>query len=74
MIDHQHARALYDGRDAAHDFEHVLRVWRMAVRIAREEGADVDIVSAAALLHDIGRAEELATGRMAEVEQILEDK
>ncbi len=63
MIDQEQARALYGQGDSAHDFEHVLRVWRMALRIAREEGADLEIVSAAALLHDIGRAEEQATGR-----------
>ncbi|NLG26606.1 MAG: HD domain-containing protein, partial [Chloroflexi bacterium] len=58
MIDVEQARALYHEHDAAHGFEHVLRVWRMALRIAREEGADLEIVSAAALLHDVGRAEE----------------
>jgi uncharacterized protein len=42
-------------RDPAHDFDHVLRVAAMAERIARAEGADVEIVRAAALLHDVGR-------------------
>lgn len=41
-----------------HDRYHVERVYRMALRIAQEEGADVDIVKAAALLHDIARAKE----------------
>jgi uncharacterized protein len=63
MIDVEQARALYSEHDAAHGWEHVLRVWRMALRIAREEGADAEIASAAALLHDVGRAEEQATGR-----------
>jgi len=63
VIDVEQARALYRDRDATHGFEHVLRVWRMALRIAREEGADLEIVGTAALLHDIGRAEEQATGR-----------
>lgn len=63
MIDPDQARALYGRGDSAHDFEHVLRVWRMALRIAREEGADLEIVGTAALLHDIGRAEEQTTGR-----------
>lgn len=39
--------------DAAHDFDHVLRVTRLAERIAAAEGADVDVVRAAALLHDV---------------------
>lgn len=56
------AQALYPAAaDPAHDFDHVLRVTAMAERIARAEGADVDVVRAAALLHDIGRAD--ASGR-----------
>jgi uncharacterized protein len=63
MISVEEARALYPRADAAHDFDHVLRVWAMARRIAAAEGADTEIVEAAALLHDTGRAEESATGR-----------
>ena len=48
------ARALYaQGDDAAHDFDHVLRVTHMAQRIALAEGADVTVVRLAALLHDV---------------------
>jgi uncharacterized protein len=55
MITIDFARALYPVEaDAAHDFDHVLRVAAMADRIALAEGADRDIVRAAALLHDIG--------------------
>ena len=48
----EQARAWYKDSDAVHDFDHVLRVYRMAERIAQAEGADLDIVRAAALLHD----------------------
>ncbi len=41
-----------------HDKSHVDRVYNMAVRIAKEENADLDVIKAAALLHDIARAEE----------------
>ncbi len=54
----EHARAFYDGADSAHDFEHILRVMRMAEFLARRENADVEIVRAAALLHDIARHDE----------------
>ena len=47
------ARALYATGDAAHDFDHVLRVTRMAVRLALAEGANVTVVRLAALLHDV---------------------
>lgn len=49
------ARALYAGADSAHDFEHILRVTHMAQYLAQREGAAVEIVRAAALLHDIAR-------------------
>ncbi|RJQ25798.1 HD domain-containing protein [Candidatus Parcubacteria bacterium] len=39
--------------DPAHDFEHIMRVCRNAKKIAKHENADVGLVMAAALLHDI---------------------
>lgn len=41
-----------------HDKFHVDRVCRLAVRIAEEEKADLDVVRASVLLHDIARAME----------------
>jgi uncharacterized protein len=35
-----------------HGFDHVLRVYHLAERLAQSEGADLEIVRAAALLHD----------------------
>ncbi len=63
MITVEEARALYPDNDPAHGFDHVLRVLALAERIARAEGADLEIVRAAALLHDVGREEEARTGR-----------
>jgi uncharacterized protein len=58
MITLDEARHYYaDTADPAHDFDHVRRVTAMAERIARAEGADVDVVRAAALLHDVGRGD-----------------
>jgi uncharacterized protein len=51
------ARSLYTGGDAAHDFDHVLRVTRLAEQIAQAEGADVTVVRLAALLHDVALTE-----------------
>lgn len=54
----EQARAFYVDADSAHDFEHILRVTKMAERLAQQEGADIEIARAAALLHDIARHDE----------------
>ncbi len=45
---------------ACHDWDHTLRVRGNAMHLARVEGADPLVVEVAALLHDIGRPQELA--------------
>jgi len=50
------ARSWYSASDPVHGFDHVLRVYRMAERLAIAEGADLEIVRAAVLLHDINGA------------------
>jgi len=48
----EQARGWYSDSDPVHGFDHILRVYRMAEKIAAAEGADLEIVRAAALLHD----------------------
>lgn len=48
----EEARQWYPTADPVHGFDHVLRVYHLAERLARAEGADVEIVLAAVLLHD----------------------
>jgi len=52
MLTIEKARSWYRANDPVHGFDHVLRVTILAERLARAEGADVEIVRAAALLHD----------------------
>jgi len=62
VITIEQAQSLYTLRDSSHDFDHVLRVYRLVEHIGLAEGADMEILRPAALLHDIGRSEELETG------------
>jgi uncharacterized protein len=41
--------------DLAHGWEHVSRVYALALRIAEQENADRFVVGVAALMHDLGR-------------------
>jgi len=47
------ARSWYPYSDPVHGFDHVLRVYKLAERLAQSEGADLEVVRAAALLHDV---------------------
>jgi len=62
LITIEEARSHYQDNDASHDFEHVLRVLRMAERIGMAEGADMLVLRTAALLHDVAREEERRSG------------
>jgi uncharacterized protein len=48
----EQARAWYREDDAVHGFGHIRRVHALCGEIGRTEGADMDILLAAALLHD----------------------
>jgi uncharacterized protein len=52
MITIESARPWYPANDPVHGFDHVLRVYYLAEHLAQSEGADLEIVRAAALLHD----------------------
>ncbi len=78
----EQAQAWYQESDPVHGFDHVLRVMGMAERIGRAHQADLEILRAAALLHDAagavparGEAGERSTHEEASAEfarQVLE--
>jgi uncharacterized protein len=77
----EEAKPLYEGKDPAHDFSHALRVYRIAKMIGEEEGAYVQVVGLAALLHDAGsgpkrkdRSGESEAKKLATVEEFLKRK
>ncbi len=63
--DIEDARAWYASAGLAHDFEHALRVLNLAMKIAENEAADLEIVYVAALLHDSRGARHRVGGKMA---------
>jgi uncharacterized protein len=48
--------------DAAHDYDHIVRVMALADTIQAREGGDLPIIWAAVALHDIGQARERRYG------------
>ena len=46
-------------RCSAHVFDHVMRVYNLAVKIAESEDIDLEVVKISALLHDIGGKREI---------------
>ena len=77
----EEASGYFDDISPSHDWLHVKRVYRLAERIAAEEGADREVVRRAVLLHDIGRQkedkgeiEDHAEWGAREAEEILEER
>lgn len=52
MLTLENARQWYPDADAVHGFDHIERVYALCQRIGAQEGADMEIVLTAALLHD----------------------
>jgi uncharacterized protein len=46
-------KAKFHGESSGHDWYHIHRVWRLARLIAEREGADLEVVELAALVHDV---------------------
>lgn len=53
--------------DPAHGWEHIRRVYKLALHIAQQENADLFIVSMAALMHDLGRLSDDKTKHHADL-------
>ncbi|MCK4745025.1 HD domain-containing protein [Candidatus Parcubacteria bacterium] len=51
---------------SAHTFDHVMRVYNLAIYLAKNQNVDLEVIKAASLLHDIGSKKEIddATGKI----------
>jgi uncharacterized protein len=52
------AYTYFQGARGSHNWDHTLRVCRLCERIGSVEGADMDVLMAAAYLHDIARSDQ----------------
>jgi len=55
----EYARHFFE-REGTHGFSHVERVFNLCLHIGKEEGADLEVLALAALLHDVARPLESA--------------
>ncbi len=60
------ARKQLEADSSCHDWDHTLRVLKTAQRLGKEEGADLDVITVAALFHDIARPQEMASKGLAD--------
>lgn len=49
----EEVRKRLENNDSAHDFEHIMRVYKIAERIGKNEKANMKLVRASVLLHDV---------------------
>jgi uncharacterized protein len=59
---YKYSKNIFKQSAGSHDWDHVERVYNLAVHIAKKEKANMSVVQLAALLHDIGRAEDIVSG------------
>lgn len=52
------AKKYFEDLPPSHNWTHVERVYKLALKIGKEENADLFVLSLAALLHDLGRKDE----------------
>jgi uncharacterized protein len=64
------AQSHFSSAKFSHDWEHTERVYRLCMHIGPSEGADLDVLAAAAFLHDIGRThQDRAKGSICHAEK-----
>ena len=54
----EEAQRYFQTARGSHDWSHTERVYNLCMHIGKKENADLDILSMAAFLHDIGRGQQ----------------
>ncbi len=67
------AKKYFENMSPAHDWSHVERVYSLALKIAEKEKANLFVVKLAALLHDIGRKQEMKNPKINDHAKISEE-
>ena len=64
------AKGFFSDARGSHDWEHTERVYALCMSLGREEGADLDVLRFAAVLHDVGRGfEDESRGKICHAER-----
>lgn len=66
----EEARRFFSTSRGSHGWDHTERVYNLCMRIGKKEGADIEILKLAAILHDIGREhEDESRGKLCHAER-----
>ncbi|MDD3678770.1 MAG: HD domain-containing protein [Patescibacteria group bacterium] len=66
----EEAKSYFDNSRGSHGWDHVERVYNLAVHIGKKEGADLFVIKLSALLHDIAREkQDRARGAICHAEE-----
>lgn len=64
------AKSFFENSRGSHDWDHSRRVMNLAIHLAKEENASIQVVQLAAILHDIGRkAQDDSNGNLCHAEE-----
>ncbi|MDD4784282.1 MAG: HD domain-containing protein [Candidatus Paceibacterota bacterium] len=60
-----------DNKDSVHDMDHVLRVYNMVLKLAKNEKVDLEVLKISVLFHDIGKIKE-AKDKTGKIDHAIE--
>ena len=52
-------KMMLNNQDNSHDFNHVLRVHNLAIKLSKSQKVDLDVIRVASLLHDLAKEKQI---------------